>query len=89
MLKLLEQSFNDIMELLVFISKQEFKNMDQIRENLSIDYVPFRYAKFCGLIIDELPKHDEMRLALQALYLLILRNQIPNRCNVLPLFSNI
>lgn len=48
-----------------------------IRDNLSLDVVPFAHGRKTGYDVHELPKDDERRLAVQALFLFILRPHIP------------
>lgn len=48
-----------------------------LRERLSLDTLPFRFAKKNELFVHEYNKDDERRVALQALFLFILRPYLP------------
>lgn len=52
-------------------------NQIQMRELLSLDVIPFEFGRRTGSDAQDLPKDDERRLAVQALFLFILRPHIP------------
>jgi hypothetical protein len=52
-----------------------------LREKLSLEIIPFRYAKKAQVNIKDLPKDDDYRLAFQVLFLFVLRPYLPLKCS--------
>ena len=56
------------------------KDKERLREKLSLEIVPFKFAKKRQVNVHDLPKDDERKLAFQALFLFVLRPKIPIKC---------
>ena len=52
-------------------------NETRVRYYLNLDDAPFRAIRKFDRAIEDLPKDDEQRMALQALFLIVLRPEIP------------
>ena len=49
----------------------------RMREHLGLDTCPFEHCRRAGYEVHELPKDDERRLSVQALFLFVLRPHVP------------
>lgn len=56
---------------------------DAMRDRLPLDNIPFKYSKRKQKDVHAFPKDDEIRIALQALFLFLLRPFVPLKCKYL------
>ena len=88
----LEDSFNAVYDFTrsgtVTISSGSTPE-EQYHEKLALDSAPFMYTKSIGLNYHELPREDDTKLIFQALFLLVLREQVPHKCKYFIQYHNL
>ena len=86
MSSLIRSSLTEMHNEVTQVLQDKSIELHNIRHRLNIDKFPFQFAKRSLFRIDELPKDDERRLVLQALFLFILRPNITLKYDSIPSF---
>ena len=82
MIELLGNSFSCMRNMIIEILNHKELNSTILRMHFNLEKLPFHYANMHNYKIQELPRHDEKRMLMQAQFLLILRLQIPYKCKL-------
>ena len=80
MTSVIEDSFNS---MYAYAHSQDLVSENVERpyiDALALDIAPFMHTKNLGLNFHEQPKEDETRMLFQALFLLVIRELIPHKC---------